>query len=75
VDEFVQRAPPGRQDAVRTLACRLGREIGYEWARDNRVRRISTRDLRTFEHELDAASDVESGLQSVEREALAKGLP
>ena len=72
VDTVTDRAPPARKAAVKAQACRIGRAVGYEWARDNAVRRISTSDLFLLQDELNRSPDVVVGLARLEQKAQAK---
>lgn len=45
----------------------LGRTIGHEWARDNDVRRISTKDLNEWRKMLLGASNAEEGIEKLEK--------
>jgi hypothetical protein len=66
VRSLVARAAPERQAAAAAEACRLGRLIGLEWARDNAVRRISTHDLGELSRLLNAAGAPEDRLAATE---------
>lgn len=44
----------------------LGRAIGHEWARDNSVRRIDTRDLRNWTRMLTDADDIGKAVDTIE---------
>ncbi|MDG2530615.1 hypothetical protein [Caulobacter endophyticus] len=52
-------------------ACKLGQLIGMEWARDRRIKRISTQDLKRFSGILDDAGDPLKGVEAVEVKARA----
>lgn len=67
VEELRSRAGPARADAVTRRACLLGQRIGFEWARDNNVRRIDTADLSRFVAIVQGSQDVEAGLSTVEQ--------
>jgi hypothetical protein len=75
VKDLPLRVRPERREAVAREVCELGREIGYEWARKNKKRRISTRDLQTFELLIASPGDVEAGLGDVQRRVTAKLAP
>lgn len=71
VGQILNRAPAARRAAIRAKACRLGRMIGFEWARDNSIRKIDTSQLSEFYSELDGAADIDSALDQVEQQARA----
>jgi hypothetical protein len=45
--------------------------IGMEWARDRKIKRISTQDLKRFSNILDDAGDPLKGVEAVEVKARA----
>lgn len=71
VAKLSARAPAAQRGALLPKSCRLGQLIGLEWARDKKVQKISTRDLRAFNRTLDAAGDVSLALDQVEAKARA----
>ncbi len=66
VRSLMVRAPAARRHAVSERACKLGRQIGFEWTRPRAERRISTPDLKALNTLLEKAPDVEAGLTAVE---------
>jgi hypothetical protein len=66
------RAPAAMRVEVATRACRLGRQIGFEWTRPRAERRIDTHDLGVFNTTLEQAHDVMAGLTAVEASVRAK---
>jgi hypothetical protein len=72
VAEVVARTAPARRVAVKWQACRLGQLIGYEWARDNSIRKIDSDDLLSFASEIDQAQDMPAAVTLVEQQARAK---
>jgi hypothetical protein len=66
------RAPAAKRVEVATRACRLGRQIGFEWTRPRAERRIDTHDLGAFNTTLEQAPDVMAGLTAVEASVRAK---
>lgn len=69
VGKLAARTPGAQRAALQPRICRLGQLIGLEWARDKKVQKISTRDLRAFNRTLDAAPDVAKGVEDVETKA------
>jgi hypothetical protein len=69
---LISRATPPQREAVTVQACRLGREIGFEWSRPNAVRRIDTGDLQMLNRILEKSADVAVGLANVENRVKAK---
>jgi hypothetical protein len=72
VGKLVARVGPAERPALLPKACRLGQLIGFEWARDRKTRRITTKDLRTFKTTLEASGDASRGLDQVEIATRAK---
>lgn len=66
--EVVDRAAAEGDAATLTSACRLGRQLGHEWARDNGVRRIDTGDLRRYHQLLNGSTSFRVGLADVARQ-------
>lgn len=71
VAKLSARAPSAQRASLHPRICRLGQLIGLEWARDKKIQKISTRDLRAFNRTLDAAGDVARGVDEVEAKARA----
>lgn len=72
VHALAARAPADRRTDVVKRACRLGRQIGFEWTRPRSERRIDTHDLGVFNQTLERAPDVPTGLSAVEAGVRAK---
>ena len=72
VGKLLTRGGPAEQAALLPKACRLGQTIGLEWARDKKIRRIDTGDLRAFKSQLEASGDALRGVEQVEVSARAK---
>ncbi|MFD3264355.1 hypothetical protein [Phenylobacterium ferrooxidans] len=66
VNKLKARAPENQRAAVSTRACKLGRQIGFEWTRPKKVRRIDTQELQKLNAALEQAPDVSAGLAAVE---------
>lgn len=71
VGKLLSRGGPAERAALLPKACRLGQTIGLEWARDRRIKRIQTNDLRTFNAMLDDSGDALRGIERVESKAHA----
>lgn len=69
VGKLTLRASGREQATMLPKACRLGQLIGLEWARDKKVRRITTRDLRLFDMMLEGSDDALRGVEAVEIKA------
>jgi hypothetical protein len=69
VGKLLSRGGPSERDVLLPKACRLGQTIGLEWSRDRRIKRIQTRDLRTFSVILDDSGDALRGVERVESRA------
>jgi hypothetical protein len=50
----------------------LGRLIGHEWARDNDIRRIDTKNLEAWYNKLEDPTDLDAELKAIRIEAEAK---
>jgi hypothetical protein len=72
VEQLVAELSPDLRNAAREKACRLGKMVGYEWAKDNRIRKIDTAQLRVWIDQLQHPPDLDLTLDKIEREA--KGL-
>lgn len=57
---------PAQRAALQPRVCSLGQRIGFEWAREHGVRRITTADLRRYGAMLDRDGDALRGVSSVE---------
>ena len=72
VRTLTARAPPGKRAEVATRACRLGRQIGFEWTLPRARRRIDTQDLKALNAQLEKPPDVMAGLTAVEAQVRAR---
>lgn len=62
MDKVLAGRPPDQRGPLRERLDRLGRRIAPEWARDNAVRRIDSRDLEAWGARLASAQS-----QTIER--------
>jgi hypothetical protein len=69
VDKLLTRGGPSQQPVLLPKACRLGQLIGMEWARDRRIKRIKTGDLKVFNTMMEASGDPLRGVDQVEQKA------
>ena len=69
VGKLLVKGGPAERAALLPKACRLGQMIGMEWARDRRIKRIKTADLKTFNAMLEASGDALRGVEQVELKA------
>lgn len=69
VGKLLSKGGPSEQPVLLPKACRLGQLIGMEWARDRRIKRIKTGDLKVFSTMLEASGDPLRGVDQVERKA------
>lgn len=67
VDRTLARVPAGHRPYLRYVLWRLGRLIGFEWAKDNVVRKIDTDELRTWFGWLDKDRDVDGALNRISK--------
>lgn len=75
VGKLLARGGPAEQGVLLPKACRLGQLIGLEWARDRRIKRIKTADLKVFSTMLEAQGDALRGVEQVEAKAKAMVSP
>lgn len=68
---LLRRAPVGRKKELLASLCRLGQTIGYEWAKDNAIRCIHTRDAKKWGAMLRRRGDVFARVARIRR--LANG--
>ena len=71
VSKLLIKGGPSERGVLLPKACRLGQMIGMEWARDRRIKRIKTGDLKTFNSILEASGDAVRGVEQVEAKARA----
>jgi hypothetical protein len=72
VTKVVTSAPAAAKAQVREKMCRLGELIGYEWAKDNDRRCISTDDLKDLKKLLEArGAKLDAVLDQIEQRARA----
>ena len=69
VDRTLARVPAARRPYLRFYLWRLGRLIGFEWARDNDIRKIDTKTLQTWFDWLDHDVDILHALTRISRAA------
>jgi len=55
MDELLDAVPESDKASMRTLLADLGEKIGWEWAKDNRVRRVDTPMLQQWGENLRTA--------------------
>lgn len=75
VGKLLTKGGPREQPALLPKACRLGQLIGLEWARDKKVKHITTGDLRVFNTMLEASGDPLRGVDQVDAKARALTTP
>jgi hypothetical protein len=66
---LVAAASPERRPALAARLFQLGRKIGFEWAKENDIRKISTDDIRAWYRVLEKATDGEAAIAHIEAEA------
>ena len=71
VTKLLVKGGDAQRKALLPKACRLGQLIGLEWARDRRIKRIKTADLKVFNTMLEAQRDPLRGIDQVEAKARA----
>ncbi len=71
VDQAASRANIQQRPQIIASACRLGHLIGFEWAKDNAIRRISTADLPGLTDMALNNPDIATGLRQATNRANA----
>lgn len=74
--EIMQRllasVPPERQERLRTRLILLGQSIGYEWAKENSIRRIDNGHIKSWSSDLKrSAHDPEPAVARIEQQSRA----
>ena len=69
--ETLDRVPPDARPLLQAQLWSAGRYIGHEWARDNDIRRIDTRQLSAWYEFVGDATDPPAALQTICHEAEA----
>ncbi|MGH7006593.1 MAG: hypothetical protein ACREIP_21820 [Alphaproteobacteria bacterium] len=62
-------APAARREQIRARLVLLGRKIGYEWAKENNVRRIDNGHIKRWSSDLESGGDVEAAVARIEGQA------
>ncbi len=52
VNDMLQKVPADEKEKIRGLLEDFGKKIGYEWAKDNNVRKIDTATLKKWGDDL-----------------------
>ena len=63
------KLPEASRDSSHARMCALGKLVGYEWAKDNNIRKIDTRLVSRWIARLESATDPISELAAIEGEA------
>lgn len=66
MDKVLARATPAQRPALCPRLYRMGARMGYEWARDNAIRRIHTADLKAWRSLLLDQNDPALAVSTVE---------
>lgn len=69
IHNVLARVEPSQRSMMCRRLFRLGTKIGYEWARDNAIRKIDSEQLKCWVAKLKSAGDPIGALNIVEREA------
>ncbi len=54
--EILQKTPPDDKEQIRKLLENLGKKIGSEWAKDNKIRKVNSAMLQRWGNDLDRAT-------------------
>jgi len=72
MQRLLANVPAERQEKLRTRLVLLGQRIGYEWAKENDVRRINNDHIKTWSADLKQnAADPEPAVSRIEQAARA----
>ncbi|HEY7610149.1 MAG TPA: hypothetical protein VIF14_13020 [Alphaproteobacteria bacterium] len=70
MQRLVANVPAERQEELRTRLILLGQRIGYEWAKENDIRRINNDHIKTWSADLkQSAANPEPAVARIERAA------
>lgn len=69
---LANKVPAGDLGRLTNRLWSLGRLIGYEWAKENDIRRIDTDDLQVWSGALTTASDLDRTIDRIKAEAMEK---
>lgn len=72
IESVRDRVPAGLWADMRRRLLSLGRLVGFEWARDNDIRKIDTDALADWYRVLEETDPVETAVDRIEREARTK---
>jgi hypothetical protein len=57
MNDMLQKVPADEKEKIRGLLDDFGKKIGYEWAKDNNVRKIDTATLQKWGNDLRTAGE------------------
>jgi hypothetical protein len=70
MQQLLALAPAERRHQLHARLFRLGRSVGYEWARENNVRRINNGHIQSWSADLKQSThDPEAAVGRIERQA------
>jgi hypothetical protein len=70
MERLLASVPAARRELVRARLVRLGRSVGYEWARENNIRRINNGHIKAWSADLERSkNDPESAVARIEWQA------
>ena len=72
VEKLMRKHRLTRHPSLLRRLCVLGHRMGFEWAKDNSIRKIHTVDLEIWIPELDDAADLEPVLLTLEQRVAAR---
>lgn len=62
-------APAARREQIQVRLILLGRKVGYEWAKENNIRRIDNGHIKRWTSDLKQSGDVEAAVARIEAQA------
>jgi hypothetical protein len=57
MEELLEKVPPDDREHIRGLLDNLGKKIGSEWAKDNKIRKIDSAMLKHWGNDLNTAGN------------------
>jgi hypothetical protein len=69
---ILQKLPETSRNNAQIRMCALGKLVGFEWAKDNNIRKIDTQLVSRWIDRLDAAEDPFTELAAIDTEAKEK---
>jgi hypothetical protein len=69
MERLLAAAPAARREQIQVRLILLGRKVGYEWAKENNIRRIDNGHIKRWTSDLKQSGDVEAAVARIEAQA------